>query len=83
MVQASSGEFPLRGWSDVSRVLLKIVGTLLESAVAVIVMVEVLVAPDASVTLAGAKAQDAPCGNPVQVSETGPAKPLVEASVTG
>jgi hypothetical protein len=83
MVQASSGEVPLFEPGCVVRILLKIVGTLVVSAVAVIVMVEVPVAPDASVTLAGAKAQDAPCGSPEHVSEIGPVKPPVEASATG
>jgi hypothetical protein len=83
MVQASSGEpFPA-GMGDALRIFPKIVGTLVVSAVAVIVMVDVAVAPEANVTLAGANAHEAPSGNAEQASETGPIKPPVEVRVIG
>jgi hypothetical protein len=47
------------------------------------VIADVPVAPEANVTLAGAKAHDAPSGSPEQASVTGPVKPLVDVSVTG
>ena len=81
-VQTSSGALPGDGDGGVLRNFPKIVGTLVVSAAAVIVMVEVPVAPEVNATLAGAKAHDAPSGNPEQVRVIGPKKPLVEVNVS-
>ena len=61
----------------------KTFGTLVLSAVAVIVMVDVPVAPAANVTLDGAKAHDVPSGSPEQARVIGPVKPPVDARATG
>src|ERR1700712_5638820 len=83
MVQASSSGLPPVGASGPLATFPKIFGTLVLSAVAVIVMVDVLLAPELSVTLAGANAHDAPSGSPEQASVTGPAKPPVDTRATG
>ena len=65
------------------RIFPKTVGTLVLSAVAVIVIVDVPLAAETRVTLAGAKAHVAPSGSPAQARVIGPAKPPVEVTVTG
>jgi hypothetical protein len=65
------------------RVLLKRVGTLVLSAVAVIVMIDEIVAPSARATFGVENEQPAPSGRPEQLNATVPAKPPVEVNETG
>src|SRR5262245_40032682 len=83
MVHASSGELPYVEVSGGMPTLPKTFGTLVPSAAAVIVMVDVPVAPAANVTLDGAKAHDAPSGSPEQAKATGPVNPPVDTRATG
>src|ERR1700761_3439141 len=77
MVQARRGELPFFGVGGALRILLKTVGTLVVSAVAVMVMTEAPVAPAAKVTLAGVKAHDTFSGSAEQPMLMVPVKPPV------